>query len=379
MALHPDAYHVDFCTGSGMLGMAVKIAFGMRIRTVAYVERQAFEAAHLVGRMDEETVDKAPVWDDVTTTTSPEFLEAVEGFRPLILSAGYPCQGFSLAGKRLGARDPRHLWPFIDEFIGAARPECVFLENVANHLRLGFGQVRRDLQSRGYRVKAGIFSAEEMGASHRRERLFILALADSRSCNRQTGAERSRRETRADIGGRGEGPELADPNGIDADNRGYDSGTNGGKQPQPAEVCGSEQLAHSQRDGRESSEVFFKGGRESVAPDSIQELAHTGCAGFQGGEWPGSFQEGRQESFESIAERCLSVFAPGRGSSSSDEWREILETDPTLEPAVCRAPDGMASGMDSDRLRVAGNGVVTLAAAYAFVTLFAALTHSPGR
>jgi DNA (cytosine-5)-methyltransferase 1 len=157
-----------------MLGLAVKLALGGRLRTVVYVEREAYAAAALVARMADAALDDAPVWDDVTTCASPEFMRVVGGFRPLVVTAGYPCQPFSVAGKRRGVRDDRHLWPWIDAFIGAAEPECVFLENVPGHLRMGFGSVWRDLQRRGYRVAAGLFSAEEVGASHRRERLLRL-------------------------------------------------------------------------------------------------------------------------------------------------------------------------------------------------------------
>lgn len=106
------------------------------------------------------------------------------------------CQPFSSAGKRLGEDDPRHLWPHIKRIIGEIQPEYCFFENVRGHLSLGFEQVWGDLRGLGYEVEAGLFSAEEVGAPHLRERLYILAkLAD-------TGGRIQSRERRlGDVGG----------------------------------------------------------------------------------------------------------------------------------------------------------------------------------
>ena len=108
-------------------------------------------------------------------TTLPPSTAARGAARVDILSAGYPCQPFSVAGRRLGAADPRHLWPHVARIVGEVEPPFVFLENVAHHLRLGFPEVAGDLVGLGYRLAAGLFTAAEVGAPHRRERLFILA------------------------------------------------------------------------------------------------------------------------------------------------------------------------------------------------------------
>ena len=100
---------------------------------------------------------------------------------------GYPCQPFSIAGRRKGADDPRHLWPHVARIIGECAPEWVFLENVANHLNLGYREVRGELESLGFRVTEGLFTAAEVGAPHRRQRLFILADAE-RGRRRQPAA-----------------------------------------------------------------------------------------------------------------------------------------------------------------------------------------------
>lgn len=99
-----------------------------------------------------------------------------ENIEPVdILTAGYPCQPFSTAGQRKGANDPRHLWPSIKEIISRIQPGIVILENVRGHLTLGFKEVLKDLTEIGYDARWEIVRASDVGAPHRRERLFILA------------------------------------------------------------------------------------------------------------------------------------------------------------------------------------------------------------
>ena len=94
-----------------------------------------------------------------------------------IITAGYPCQPFSHAGLRKGADDERHLWPYIKTAISILRPRFVVLENVRGHFGLGFGDVLSDLAHIGYNARWTLVRASDVGAPHRRERLFIVAYA----------------------------------------------------------------------------------------------------------------------------------------------------------------------------------------------------------
>lgn len=102
------------------------------------------------------------------------------------LIGGYPCQPFSLAGKRKGSSDDRHLWPSIAYAVGRLRPPRLFFENVAGHVSLGLGTVLGDLASMGYDCRYGVVRASDAGAPHRRERLFIVA-ADTQSERSERG------------------------------------------------------------------------------------------------------------------------------------------------------------------------------------------------
>lgn len=179
------------CAGVGGLELGLKLVFGDSYSCKVYCEREGYAAAVLVKAMEEGRLHPGLVWDDVKSFDGRPWRGIIQ-----IVSGGFPCQPFSKAGKRLGTADPRHLWPDIARIISEVEPEWCFFENVANHLRMGYEQVHDDLCAMGYRVAAGLFSAEEVGASHQRERLFILAHSY------RTGAG-LRRPQPADEGGRG--------------------------------------------------------------------------------------------------------------------------------------------------------------------------------
>lgn len=139
--------------------------------TAAYVEIEAFIVWNLVEQMEKGLLDSAPIHTNVKTFPYAILRGKIHG-----VLGGYPCQPFSVAGKGKGVEDPRHLWPYIKVGIGSIRPVFCFFENVRNHLNIGYEEVKGDLESFGYEVREGIYSAEEVGAPHKRDRLFILAI-----------------------------------------------------------------------------------------------------------------------------------------------------------------------------------------------------------
>lgn len=145
------------------------------IRVAAYVEIEAFIIANLVAAMEKGFLAPAPIWSDVKTLNGRVFRGKVHG-----IIGGYPCQPFSIIGTQAGANHPGHLWPYISKLIGIIQPVFCYFENVVNHINIGYEQVKRELEELGFTVKEGIYSALEAGATHTRERLFILAVDHSR-------------------------------------------------------------------------------------------------------------------------------------------------------------------------------------------------------
>jgi len=141
------------------------------LRTVCHVEIEAFVIENLVAEMEAGLVAPAPIWSNIKTFDPTPFRGKIH-----VLTGGYPCQPFSNAGKRNGEEDPRHLFPYIAKAVDVVRPDICFFENVRGHITLGLREVIALLEGMGYRVRWGIFSAEETGASHKRERVFIMAI-----------------------------------------------------------------------------------------------------------------------------------------------------------------------------------------------------------
>jgi len=92
-----------------------------------------------------------------------------------IITGGYPCQPFSVAGRKKGEEDPRHLWPEYFRLIKELRPTWVVGENVGGHIKLGLDTVLEDLESEGYSARTFSISAAGIGANHQRERVWTIA------------------------------------------------------------------------------------------------------------------------------------------------------------------------------------------------------------
>lgn len=137
-------------------------------------------------------------WPDVPnhgdiTTIDWDAVEPVD-----ILSAGYPCQPFSTAGRRQGTNDDRHLWPAVRHAVASLRPRYVFLENVRGHLSLGAAIVVADLAALGYVSTWGLLGSSDVGGCHRRIRWWLVA-ADPTRRSRQDGSV-SGGASRLDVG-----------------------------------------------------------------------------------------------------------------------------------------------------------------------------------
>jgi len=133
------------------------------------------------------------IYSDVKEITK-ERLEADGVELPEIITGGFPCQPFSIAGKQKGTNDDRHLWPEMFRIIKELKPRWIIGENVRGIVNIQdgvvFETVCTDLESEGYEVQAFNIPAAGVGAPHRRERIWIVA--NSRRTLRQ-GAELGRK------------------------------------------------------------------------------------------------------------------------------------------------------------------------------------------
>lgn len=168
---------VSLCTGAGRLDEAVSRAFHPTpLRVVCYMEREAFAAAYLVGEMAAGRLDEAPVWSDLACAP----IRLLERLRPVVqdvgvVTAGFPCQPWSAAGRRAGADDHRWIWGAIARVLRHLRPGAVALECTPNVLAGGAEEISGTLAELGFDAEWDCTRASDIGAPHQRLRWWCFA------------------------------------------------------------------------------------------------------------------------------------------------------------------------------------------------------------
>lgn len=166
---------IELFAGIGGIALAAEWA---GIDTVAFCERDPFCQKVLKKHWPD-----IPIFDDVCTLNR-QVLEEKGVIEPGgtvdIISGGFPCQPYSIAGKRRGKEDDRDLWPEMFRIIEEIRPRWVIGENVANFANMELDRTLSDLESIGYTGGAVVLPALAVGAFHTRERTFIVAHSGSK-------------------------------------------------------------------------------------------------------------------------------------------------------------------------------------------------------
>jgi DNA (cytosine-5)-methyltransferase 1 len=154
----------SLCTGYGGLDLAVELVLGGRL--VWYAETDPHARTVLSAR-----------WPDVANLGDIRTVDWGSVDRVDVLTAGFPCQDISNAGKRAGITgEHSSLWSNVVDAVRALHPSVVYVENVAALLRRGFDVVHADLAAIGYDTRWLCLRASDVGAAHRRDRMFLLAV-----------------------------------------------------------------------------------------------------------------------------------------------------------------------------------------------------------
>ena len=318
--------HVDLFSG---LGGGVLAGQLLGWKTVAGCEIDSWCRQLLIRRQNDGTIPPFPIWDDVRTFPAQDFRDRVD-----VISGGFPCQDISLAGKkRLRPQQElfprgRHieaersgLWSEMRRAVEEIRPRFVFVENVPALRSRGLGRVLRDLSSLGFDAEWDCIRASDLGAPHKRDRIWILAAHPDRepirelSERKEAGRERIQREGKALAGNAGKTSSHSD--------RGR---------------CEGKRLAeHGEEQGPRGDKPHGLGARgQGERPDAPDALRN------------GSQGRRAQRTANALELRC------------SGPWSET-------EPPFFSVADGSPSRLD--QLRSIGNAQVPLVAAYAFKVL----------
>jgi len=180
--------HLDLFSGIG--GFSLGLEATGEFETVAFCDYEPFCQKVLRKHWEE-----VPIYGDIKELTY-EKLRA-DGIDQIdIITGGYPCQPFSVAGNKKGEQDPRHLWPEYFRLVQECRPTWVIGENVGGHIKLGLDTVLKDLESEGYSTRTFSISAASIGANHKRERVWIIANSNNtRDRTSEYGIERKKQES----------------------------------------------------------------------------------------------------------------------------------------------------------------------------------------
>ena len=176
MALHELSLFSG--AGGGLLGSKL-----LGWKTICAVEQDPYCIEVLKQRQRDGLLEQCPIWDDVRTFDGRPWRGLLHHG---VVSAGFPCQPFSLASDQQAGESEKNMWPDTARILGQCLPAHIVLENVPGLLGAGkgpgrqayFGTILGDLSSLGYDCRWGCISARECGAPHIRDRLWIVGHAN---------------------------------------------------------------------------------------------------------------------------------------------------------------------------------------------------------
>ena len=310
--------HLSLFTGVGGGDLAHQHLLGWQ--TVGYVEFDKFCQQVLAQRIQDGFLHKAPIFGDIDGFIESGASKKYKGYID-VLTAGFPCQPFSVAGKRR-LDDPRNKWPQTIQCIRDVRPRRAFLENVPGLLNSGyFGEILTSLAEAGFDARWIVLGADDVGAPHRRKRLWILA--DSNGDDGWTG-----------------GSTVAPGRRSRVEHRSGSAGQSGRRSGEDVADFGEQRLQGSIRGGQTRKEKSPGGYVAQCGEDVADTNSERGC-----------LRETNGQDAKDVGQ------SPRRSEYGS--W--------DAEPDVGRVVDGVAHRVD--RLRAIGNGQVSRVAALAWRVL----------
>ena len=320
---------LSLCTGTGALDMAVGAFYGADVVGVAETDPGACKLLEL----------RAPEIPNLGDLTQLDWATVPECD---ILTAGFPCQPVSHAGKRKGMADERWIWESIAEGLRQLRPAVAVFENVRGLLTANgghaFARVLHDIHSVGiYECRWGAVRAADAGASHRRERIFILCVAADTA---EFGHQRSRTPRRRGDGSTN-GGDTAVADATGAERRTAEHETVGAAIGSAAELGERHSEAAADADG---SGLEGHGGSEKNCAERRQSSPESYSPSCDWGPYDGAVRR-----WESVLGRCAPDPTDERGLNPwFVEWMMGFETG-----FVCSA--GLSR---TNELRLLGNSVV---------------------
>jgi len=176
--------------GGGIIG-----GHSLGWHTICAIEIEKYPCGVLLQRQNDKSIHTFPVWTDICTfrADNPECSEYISSLQSvnnnLVISGGFPCQDISVAGKGAGLQGERSgLWGEYARLVCEIRPAAVYVENSPMLISRGLDKVLADLAKMGYDAAWGVLAAQDIGANHRRERIWIYAQRNTTNPHNQGNA-----------------------------------------------------------------------------------------------------------------------------------------------------------------------------------------------
>jgi DNA (cytosine-5)-methyltransferase 1 len=169
---------LDLCSGIG--GFALGLQSTGYFKTIGFCEIDSF-----CQKVLKKNFPGVPIYSDIK-----EFKPNDEGLRPDIITSGFPCQPFSVAGKRKSKKDDRNLWKETFRVIKESKVPIFIGENVGGIVKLYLDTILKDLESANYSTRCFNISASSIGANHQRARIWIVANTESHQSRKPTQSKR---------------------------------------------------------------------------------------------------------------------------------------------------------------------------------------------
>lgn len=303
--------HLDLFSGIGGFALAARWA---GYETVQFVENEPYCQRVLAKHWPD-----VPIHGDIHTFDGKQFTGTID-----LLTGGFPCQPFSVAGKKKGSGDDRYLWPEMARVIAEVKPRWVVAENVSGIVEMALDTVLADLESQGYETGTLVVPACATDAPHRRDRVWIVAHNDGTRASQRGTARRGNEDLRRPNG------EAAPSHGIRAQR------VNGPRKNGGDGFVADADDSSRPRFGQHCGSVLSEQGSIRLSGSSAPVVNTTS------GRLPESEHESR--------------FAGERGSDATERTCATGSSWWTVEPNVGRVAHGVSRRVD--RLRALGNAIV---------------------
>ena len=296
--------HLDLCSGIG--------GFALGLQNTGYFKTSAFcEIDPYCQQVLKKNFPDIPIYSDIR-----ELNPIKEKLKPDIITAGFPCQPFSVAGRQKGKDDNRNLWKETFRIIKESKPTWFIGENVSGIIKLYLDTILEDLESANYSTRCFIISAQSIGAKHKRERIWIVA--------------NSRRLSRGD---KYQGDQKMPRQESTFAKTEWSRNT--------SEIDRSDSRAETLSDSKSDRTGESRNINQKKRIKESNESQLNSCSSI--------IQNTNNIGTKLQTKRELSSFEIFRGSSQTNWWE--------IECKLCGTPNGLSTGLDKDRVkRIKGLG-----------------------